>query len=133
VKKLYHSVFLLLIACSCQTRISDSSVSGGKTPDTSSLDHSVQPNQVAARSDSSKFDYFIINVPPDEFGYYIMVDGKMYIEQKTIPALQGIHGFASKEDAEKIAKLVIEKMKKGEIPPQVTEEELRNLKVAIKP
>ena len=85
-----------------------------------------QKNQLAREYGQKKIEYFIINVPNDQFGYYIMIDGQMYIEQKTIPAIEGNQGFKTREDAEKIAKLVIQKIRSGEIPPDVTVEELKS-------
>ena len=73
--------------------------------------------------------YFIINTPDGKFGYTIFIDGEMYIEQKTIPAVEGNTGFTTKEDAEKVALLVIEKIKIGDLPPSVSVEELKRLKV----
>jgi len=85
----------------------------------------LQKKQLADQMAKAQIEYFIINVPENQFGYYIMIDGKMYIEQKSIPAVQGNNGFATKEDAEKIAKLAIEKIKQGEMPPTISVEELK--------
>ena len=81
-------------------------------------------NQAAADFSQKNIEYYIIKVPNGLFGYYIMVDGSMYIEQKTIPAIEGNVGFKTKEDAEKIAKLVIQKIREGEIPPTITVDDL---------
>lgn len=43
--------------------------------------------------------------------------------------MRGNVNFKTKADAEKVAKLVIDKIKKGEMPPTVTIEELQKLKV----
>ena len=80
---------------------------------------------LVAKMATAQLTYFIIHVPDKEFGYTIFIDGQMYIEQKTIPALPGNHGFASKEDAEKIARLAIEKIKQGEMPPTISVEDLK--------
>ncbi len=77
------------------------------------------------KMESAQVTYFIIKAPDNMFGYSIFIDGQMYVEQKSIPALEGIKGFDSKEDAEKIAKMVVRKIKEGEMPPTVTPEELR--------
>lgn len=44
----------------------------------------------------------------------------------------GIRAFDTKQDAEKVAQLVIQKMKNGEMPPTVSSDEMIKLKV-IKP
>jgi hypothetical protein len=61
--------------------------------------------------------------------YDIYKEGKMLIHQINIPGLPGNDGFQSKSDAEKVARLVIKKIKNGEMPPTVTLDELKNLKV----
>jgi len=58
------------------------------------------------------------------WGYDIAVNGKPYIHQPTIPALPGNNGFKTKEEAEKIAGLVCDKIRKNIMPPSVTPEEL---------
>jgi hypothetical protein len=89
----------------------------------------LQKKQLAADMAKAHIEYFVINVPENQFGYYIMIDGKMYIEQKSIPAVQGNNGFATKDDAEKIAKLAIEKIRQGEMPPTISVDELKELGV----
>lgn len=75
--------------------------------------------------------YTIITVeyPETGWGYQILEDGKLAIDQKHIPAIQGYKGFDSKEKAEKTAEFVVDKMKKGIFPPTLSEAELQNLGV----
>jgi hypothetical protein len=61
--------------------------------------------------------------------YDIYKDKKLFIHQTSVPGFPGNEGFKTKSDAEKVAQLVIEKLKKGEMPPSVTKEELTKLKV----
>lgn len=61
--------------------------------------------------------------------YDIYKEKKMLIHQINIPGLPGNDGFRSKSDAEKVARLVIKKLKSGEMPPTVTLDELKSLKV----
>lgn len=63
------------------------------------------------------------------YGYDIYVDGKRMIHQAHIPGIAGVAGFRTKEDSQKVAELVIRKLKNKEMPPTITEEELRKLKV----
>ena len=106
-----------------------------KSPSSSDAPHTdsivkgslVQNDTLAAEMTGKQIDYFIITVPNNQYGYYIMIDGQMYIEQKTIPAVEGTAGFTSQEDAEKVAKLVVEKIKQGILPPDVTIAELKEL------
>lgn len=71
----------------------------------------------------------VIPAVNNTWGYDIFKGGKRIIHQKNIPGLSGNEGFKSQSDAEKVAKLVITKLKSGEMPPSVSKEELINLKV----
>jgi hypothetical protein len=77
----------------------------------------------------TKLSYKIIEAANKTFGYDIYADDKLMIHQKSIPAMPGNDGFKTKADAEKVAQLVIEKIKKGEMPPTVSVEEMKKLKV----
>jgi len=79
-------------------------------------------------------DYLIqiIAVRNGTYGYDIYKGKKLFIHQPTIPALPGNNGFATKKDAEKVARLVVDKMKKGETPPAITVDELKHLEVIPK-
>ena len=90
-----------------------------------------EKDTLAQKMNAAQITYFVIKVPEDRFGYSIFIDGQMYIEQKTIPAIQGNIGFATKEDAEKIAKLVIQKIRDGELPPTISPAELTKNGIGI--
>ena len=79
-----------------------------------------------------KMTYNIISAPEKTFGYDILVDGKLMIHQPNKPGMAGIRAFDTKQGAEKVAQLVIKKMKNGEMPPTVSSDEMIKLKV-IKP
>jgi hypothetical protein len=73
--------------------------------------------------------YRVIVAEGGGYGYDVFADKKKLIHQPTIPGQPGISGFKRKSDSEKVAQLVIRKLKNKQIPPAVTEEELRELKV----
>lgn len=77
----------------------------------------------------SKFTYKIIKSQNHTYCYDIYSDGRLMIHQPSAPGLPGNEGFKTKADAEKVARLVIRKIKKGEMPPSITPEELKKLKV----
>jgi hypothetical protein len=83
----------------------------------------------ASASTNTKLTYKIIDVPNHTYGYDVFADGKLPIHQTSIPVLPHNEGFKTKADASKLAQLVIEKMKKRQMPPTVTVEELKKLKV----
>ena len=78
---------------------------------------------------STKLTYNIIDAPKHTYGYEVFSDGLLMIHQTSVPALPGNEGFKTKEDATKVALLVIEKIKKGEMPPTVSIDEMKKLKV----
>jgi hypothetical protein len=92
-----------------------------------------QSNATAASSKNSynhsQFSYKIIDAANKTFGYDIYPDNRLLIHQPSIPAIQGNEGFAKQVDAEKVAKLVIDKLKQGEMPPTISTEELKKLGV----
>lgn len=60
------------------------------------------------------------------WGYDILVNDKLFIHQESIPAYAGKDGFPKKEQAEKTAALIINKMKRSE-PPMVTTFEIQQI------
>jgi hypothetical protein len=61
------------------------------------------------------------------FGYNIILDDHVFIHQPSIPSIQGNKGFATKEQTEKVAQLVIYKLTHNIMPPSVTSKELDSL------
>ena len=70
--------------------------------------------------------------PHDTYGYDIYDDNHKLIHQPSIPGLPGNDGFKTKADALKVAQLVCDKLKNGEMPPSVSLKEMKQLKVRIK-
>ena len=93
-----------------------------------------QPGSSAAKSPAAsayantKLTYKIINAPKQTYGYDVFADGRLMIHQTSVPALPGNEGFKTKEDASKVAALVIGKIRKGEMPPTISIDEMRTLK-----
>ena len=77
---------------------------------------------------NSQITYKLIPGTNNTWGYDILVDNRMKIHQPSIPGLPGNDGFKTKEGAEKVAKLVIKKMKKGEMPPSIDAKEMKKIK-----
>ncbi len=75
--------------------------------------------------------YKIIPAEANTFGYDILSDNKTYIHQPSIPGLPGHAGFRKKQDAEKVAKLVMYKLSHNIMPPTVEKRELDSLKVKL--
>jgi hypothetical protein len=64
---------------------------------------------------------------PGGWGYDIMVDNKGYIHQSFVPGVPGHRAFASKDDALKVGNFIIQKLKKGVIPPSISSFEMDSL------
>jgi Domain of unknown function (DUF4907) len=94
-----------------------------------------QPENASARSPSAnayadtKLTFKIIEAPHHTYCYDVFVDGRLIIHQTSVPAVSGNEGFKTRDDAIKVARLVIEKIRKGEMPPTISIEEMRGLKV----
>jgi len=73
--------------------------------------------------------YKIIDGAGHTYGYDVFADGNLMIHQTSVPALPGNGGFKTKENARKIALLVIGKIKKGEMPPTISIDEMKKLNV----
>jgi hypothetical protein len=76
---------------------------------------------------SGTYSYQLIPAENATFGYEIKQGNRTLIRQITIPGLSGNSGFATKADAEKVAELVIIKLKNGEMPPSVSEAEMKRV------
>lgn len=61
--------------------------------------------------------------------YDIYNNGKKIIHQPSIPGFPGNEGCKKKSDAKRVARLVIKKLKKGEMPPTITMDEMMKLKI----
>ncbi len=69
----------------------------------------------------------IISSANQTFGYDIQVNKRPLIHQPNIPCLTGNEGFKSKEKAQKVAEFVVKKIRKNEMPPTVTMEDLKSM------
>jgi hypothetical protein len=60
------------------------------------------------------------------YGYDISINGAVMIHQAVIPGIAGTSGFASREDAQKIADLAIRKIMSNQFPPVIAFQELQS-------
>ncbi|MDC8004823.1 DUF4907 domain-containing protein [Aureisphaera galaxeae] len=63
--------------------------------------------------------------------YEIYKNNQLIIKQSHIPGVKGIQGFQSKEEAQKVATVVVKKLVKGDFPT-VSKEELEELSITFK-
>jgi len=78
---------------------------------------------------NSHITYRIITVANGTFCYDIFTDDHRLIHQVSVPGLPGNKGFLLKKDAEKVARLIVQKLNKNIMPPTVTMHELDSLKI----
>ncbi|MCE2713513.1 MAG: DUF4907 domain-containing protein [Cryomorphaceae bacterium] len=75
------------------------------------------------------YELISTELPGNGFGYQILKDGQLMIEQQQIPAIQGIRYFSSEADALKTGELALKKIKDHLFPPTISVEELDSLGV----
>jgi hypothetical protein len=97
---------------------------------TNNVQSATAPKSPSAETQkNASYTYIIIPAPNKTWGYDIYMEKRLLIHQPGAPGLPGNEGFKTKTGAEKVAKLVIVKIKKGEMPPTVTIDEMKKLKV----
>lgn len=69
----------------------------------------------------------VIDAPHGTFGYEVYSNGKLFVRQTNLPGRPGVDGCATREQAQKLSALVIEKIQRGEMPPTVSNNELTAL------
>ena len=121
-------LFLFLISCENQSSTSRSKKKSN-TSKSEKVDSEVQINKTSKTI--SKDNYQIITVKDEllGWGYLILQNGKIVIEQKHIPAIQGNLGFISEEESKLVANLVVQKILKRDFPPSISLEELDSLRI----
>lgn len=136
-KKLF---FVLLIA-SCGTNENDSvnketdstKLEIGQIPSTKLIveNDTIKNAEIDSRQNKteSSLEVKVIYSDTIGYGYEIYNDGKLYIRQPIIPAIQGKQGFKSEFDAKKTGEYVKNKIEKGIMPPSITVDELKKLGV----
>jgi hypothetical protein len=63
------------------------------------------------------------------FGYNILLHERPLVHQPNIPGLPGNEGFTTKKRAQKVAEFVVNKIRKNEMPPAVSIEDLNKMGV----
>jgi Domain of unknown function (DUF4907) len=59
------------------------------------------------------------------FGYDILLYKRPLVHQPNIPGLPGNEGFTTQEKARTVADFVVKKIRRNEMPPTVTREDLK--------
>ena len=88
-------------------------------------------NTIVGKAEKSSLTYQLINAPENTFGYDILDHNQLMIHQPSIPGLPGNKGFAKKAAAEKVARLVIDKISRNIMPPTITQKEMDSLHIKL--
>jgi Domain of unknown function (DUF4907) len=116
------SATLILFCCLGVTMLLGQAPSGPAQPDSSAAKF-----PEASAYANTKLTYKILAAPKHTYGYDVFADGKLMIHQTSAPALPGNEGFKTKDQATKVALLVIEKIRKSEMPPTISISEMKTL------
>jgi hypothetical protein len=87
------------------------------------------PDSTHKSFSNNSYTFKIFENTNHTYGYDIFNKNIHVIHQPTIPARPGLLGFKTPKDAEKVAKLTIIKITNGTMPPSISEEELKTLKL----
>jgi hypothetical protein len=120
IKLIIYTPFFLVIF-SCQQ--------SSKTESANQTTVRQQKNKTKAEKIEDYFTYKTTFSPDIGWGYQILNNGAIYINQPHMPAVEGIQGFSDESKAIKTAELMIYKLKNGVFPPTISIEELDSLGV----
>lgn len=93
------------------------------------VDSSYYGANVSVEEDSLGYSYKVMYEENNGWGYQIFEGDKMVINQMHIPAVQGIQGFSSQENAATTARYIIKKINEGIFPPTISVSTLDSLRV----
>lgn len=110
--------FLMAVACSNEAKKTTPSIPEVTT--TVSEEPTEPQNQ--------EFSYETVQ-NENGWGYNILLDGKLFIRQPSIPSMPGNKGFADEEKAKKVAEFITYKIQNGIMPPSTNKQELDSLGV----
>lgn len=93
------------------------------------MDQNPQSEEINTKSTEPVYEVLAVEVTGSGWGYQILRDGKLIIDQQQIPAIQGNQSFSTEEDAHKTGELALKKIKGQNFPPTISIQELDSLGV----
>ena len=118
-----------LFAVAVNAQQASPSAPGNLNTDSLKIEMAKQKKATAKQFAKTQLKSMVIKADNNCYGYYLLADGQLLIEQKTIPAIPGNNGFISQAEAKRTADFAIKKLKQGEMPPTISVEELKKLKI----
>jgi len=116
-----------------QTKSTVNYLHGQTNTDSLKREMAKQKKAAAAQFAKTQLNAMVTKADDNSFGYYILADGNILIDQKNIPGVPGNKGFVSEAEAKRTADFAIKKLKQGEMPPTLTEDDLKKLKITLPP
>lgn len=118
-------LFVVLLILSGMFFIPETTQSGTEVTGKQAVAVKEQRNPYAGAKISIK----IIPSVNKTFGYDILVNERILVHQPNIPAVPGSNGFTTSGSARKVAEFVANKVRKNEMPPSVTIDDLNRMGV----
>ena len=87
-------------------------------------DTTVPKETPVTKEEQPKYTYKVFEKPDVGWCYQIFRGAKLIIDQQHIPAVPGVRGFDSEEQAELAVQFIMEKVRAGNERPSVSPEEL---------
>ena len=81
-------------------------------------------------TESNGIQAVVLEYGSGEFGYQILENGKLLIDQQHIPAVQGLKRFKTREEAQRLGEHVKSMIQKGIMPPTVSINDLDSLYIS---
>ncbi len=75
----------------------------------------------------AELTYRIVPAPNGTYGYDIFSNGRLFVHQTHLPGVPGKEGCKTRVEAEKLAAFVIDKIRKGQMPPSVSPQDMKAL------
>ena len=126
--KIIHLTLCFLIVLQAKSQIISTDPGSGFEPNIIPTKQKATQFPAGDAFKNANITYQLIPGTNNTWGYNILVNKRIMIKQPTPPSLPGNNGFATRKGAEDVAMLVIAKMKKGEMPPTVTIDEMKKIK-----
>ena len=112
MKSIFLFLTIVVLSVSCGEKSTSESIEDNQQNDSLS--------EPVTKAKGPEFTVITVEYPSTGWGYQILQDGKLAIDQKHIPVIQGYKSFSSKEKAEKTGNFIVQKMKNGIFPPTLT-------------
>lgn len=75
----------------------------------------------------AELTYRIVPAPNGTYGYDIFSNGRLLVHQAHLPGVPGNEGCKTRGEAEKLAEFVIDKIRRGQMPPSVSPQDMKAL------